>query len=125
MPDNLNEIPIGLAYNYYQEDDARYSVSLSTNVGIGRIHFLDEDSRRNNLIHLVVAAFDETDHYVDGVEKSIDFKLTDSSYASLLNDGINSQATFRMPRGRYKIKAVVREGAQGTMGSITKATEIP
>jgi VWFA-related protein len=124
-PDNLNEIPIALAYNYYQEDDARYSVSLSTNVGVGRMQFLDEDSRRKNLIHLVVVAFDETDHYVDGIEKSIDFKLTDSSYASLLTHGINSNVIFHMPQGRYKIKAVVREGAQGKMGSITKAIEIP
>jgi hypothetical protein len=83
---------------------------------------LDEDSRRKNWIHVVVVALDETDHYVDGIEKSIDFKLTDSSYASLLDEGINSKVIFQE---RYKIKAVVREGTQGKMGSVTKAIEIP
>jgi VWFA-related protein len=124
-PDNINEIPIGLAYNYYQEEDDRYILSLSTHVDIHRIRFLDEDSRRKNLFNLVVVAFDEMDHYVDGIEKSIDFKLTDPSYASLLDQGINSKVTFHVPLGRYKIKAVVREGTQGKMGSVTKAIAIP
>jgi VWFA-related protein len=114
-PDNLNEIPIDLAYNYYQEDDTHYEVSLSTNVSVRKMRFLDEDSRRKNLINLVVVAF----------EKSIDFKLTDASYASLLQHGITSNVAFSLPTGRYKIKAVVREGAQGKMGSITKTIEIP
>ena len=124
-PGNLNEIPIRLAYNYYQEDDSTYTVSVSTSVSIRGLHFLDEDSRRKNLINLVVVAFDETDHFIDGIEKSIDFKLTDASYALLLDQGLNSKVEFKLPMGTYKIKAVVREGAQGKMGSATKAIEIP
>ncbi len=124
-PGNLNEIPIRLAYNYYQEDDSTYSVSLTTNVTIRGLHFLDEDSRRKNLISIVVVALDETDRFMDGLEKTIDFRLTEASYASLLNYGLNSKAEFKLPLGRYKIKAVVRESTQGKMGSETKAIEIP
>jgi VWFA-related protein len=124
-PGNLNEIPIRLAYNYYQEDDSTYVVSLSTNVSIRGLHFLDEDSRRKNLINLVVVAFDEADHFIDGIEKSIDFKLSEPNYDVLLSHGLNSKVEFKLPLGRYKIKAVVREGAQGKMGSVTKAIEIP
>jgi VWFA-related protein len=124
-PDNINEIAIDLSYNYYQEDDVRYTLTLSTHIDIHRMRFLEEDSRQKNLINLVVVAYDEMDHYVDGLEKSIDFKLTDSNYASLLDRGINSKVTFHMPLGRYRIKAIVREGSQGKMGSITKSIEIP
>ena len=124
-PDNLNEIPIYFAYNYYQEEDARYAVSLSTHVDIRPIPFIEEDARRKNLIHLVVVAYDETDRFVDGIERSIDFKLTDESYPSLLQYGIDSKVTFHLPMGRYKVKAVVREGTQGKMGSATKAIDIP
>jgi VWFA-related protein len=124
-PGNLNEIPIVLAYNYYQEDDSRYAVSLSTTVSIRGLHFVEEDSRRKNLINLVVVAFDETDHFIDGIEKSIDFRLTDANYGILLNQGLNSKVEFKLPMGTYKIKAVVREGAQGKMGSAIKVIEIP
>jgi VWFA-related protein len=124
-PGNLNEIPIELAYNYYQRNDSTYAVSLMTTVSIRGLHFVDEDSRRRNLINLVVAAFDEVDHFVEGIEKSIDFKLTDATYVGLLDHGFLSKVEFKLPLGRYKIKAVVREAAQGKMGSVTQVIEIP
>jgi VWFA-related protein len=124
-PANLNEIPIGLAYSYYQEDDSTYVVSLSTKISIRGLPFIDDNSRHRNLINAVVVALDEMDHFVDGIEKSIDFKLTDASYATLLDHGLSSKVELKLPPGRYKIKAVVREGTQGKMGSLTKAIEIP
>ena len=89
------------------------------------LRFPEEDSRRRNQISIVVVAFDEMDHYMDGLVKTIDFRLTDASYESLLDFGLNSKAEFKLPLGCYKIKAVVREGAEGKMGSTAKAIEIP
>jgi len=124
-PGNLNEIPMGLSYNYYQDDDTTYVVSLLMKVDIRRLHFLEEDSRHKNVISMVVVAYDENDHYIDGLDKSVDFRLTDESYASLLDRGLTSKIEFKLTLGRYKIKAVVREASQGKMGSLTKAIEIP
>jgi VWFA-related protein len=124
-PGNLNEIPIGLGYNYYQENDAVYAVSFLASINIRGLHFFFENARHRNLINLVVAVFDEYDHFVQGLEKSIDFKLTEASYTRLLDNGFTARIEFQLPLGRYKIKAVVREGAQGKMGSITKGIEIP
>lgn len=124
-PGNLNEIPMSLSYNCYQDDDTTYNVSLLMKIGIGRLRFLDEDSRHKNLISMVVVAYDEADQYVNGIEKSVDFRLTDESYAGLLDRGVSSKIEFKLPVGRYRIKAVAREAAQGKMGSLTKAIEIP
>ena len=124
-PGNLNEIPIRLGYNYYQEENSMYNVSFLANIKIRGLHFFNENSRHRNLINLVVAAFDEYDNFVKGLEKSIDFRLTETSYASLLNNGLTAGGEFELPPGRYKIKAVVREGSQGKMGSVTKGVEIP
>jgi len=124
-PGNLNEIPMSLAYNYYQDDDTTYVVSLLIKIGIRSLHFFEEDLRHRNLIHMAVVAFDETDRYVKGLEKSVDFRLTDTSYASILDSGITSKLEFKLPIGRYRIRAIVREASQGKMGSLTKAIEIP
>jgi VWFA-related protein len=79
-PVNLNEIPIRLAYNYYQQDDSTYAVSVLTNVNIRGLRFPEEDSRRRNQISIAVVALDEMDHYMDGLVTSINFRLTDASY---------------------------------------------
>jgi VWFA-related protein len=124
-PGNLNEIPLDLSYNYYQSDETSYVVDLVMNVDIRRLRFLEEDSRHKNMISMIVAAFDESDHYIDGLDKSVDFRLTDENYSSLIRRGLTSKIEFKLPLGRYKIKAIVREAFQGKMGSVTKAIEIP
>jgi hypothetical protein len=89
------------------------------------LRFTEEDNRRKNQISLVLAAFDETGNFMNGLEKSVDFQLLESSYADLRQHGLTSRVELKLPIGRYIIKAVVRENRQGKMGSITQAVEIP
>ena len=124
-PGNLNEIPIQLSYNYFQVDEARYQLAVLTKVNIRGLKFVEEDSRFKNLISLVVVAFDENDRYVDGLEKSMQLSLTDPSYKALLFNGFTSKIDINVPPGRYKIRAVVREGVNTKMGSIRKNIEVP
>lgn len=124
-PGNFNEIPIDLSYNYYQYDDTTYAVSLLIKADIHKLRFLEEDSRHKNLISTIVAAFDENDRYLDGLDKSVEFRLTDENYASLKDRGMMARIEFKLPLGRYKLKAIVREALEGKMSSLTKAIEIP
>jgi VWFA-related protein len=124
-PGNLNEIPIQLSYNYFQMDDSRYQLALMTQVNIRGMKFVEEDSRHKNLISLVVVAMDEHDQYIDGLEKTIDLNLTGPSYDALLNHGFTSKMDVKVPPGRYRIRAVVREGVHTKMGSINKMIEVP
>jgi len=124
-PGNLNEIPIQLSYNYFQMDDARYQLALMTQVNICGMKFLEEDSRHKNLISLIVVALDEHDQYIDGLEKTIDLNLTGTSYDALLKHGFTSKMDVKVPPGRYRIRAVVREGVHTKMGSVNKMIEVP
>jgi len=124
-PGNMSEIPMTLAYNYSQEADSTYAVSFITKVNIRGLQFLEEDARRKNIVSLILAAFDETDKYISGLDKSIEFRLLEDSYSGLRDRGLTSRVELKLPMGRYKIKAVVRESNQGKMGSITKSVEIP
>jgi VWFA-related protein len=124
-PGNFNEIPIALGYNCDPDDDSHYDVSFLVTSDIRRLHFLNEDSRHRNVINLVVVAFDENDHYIDGLDKSIDFRLSDESYENLRNEGLRAKVTFKLTFGRYRIKTVVREGVEGRMGSLTRMIEVP
>jgi VWFA-related protein len=124
-PGNANEIPIRSGYVSYQVDNAQYEVELVTQIDIRRMKFVEEDSRRRNLISVVVVAFDEFDRYVDGLQKDVTFNLTASGYSEILSRGFASKVVFRVPPGRYKIKTVVRESGESKIGSLTKGIEIP
>ena len=124
-PGNVNEIPVGFSYNSYQVDDSRYDVELITQVDIRKMSFVEEESRRRNLLSLVVVAFDGSDRYVDGLQKDVSFNLSASSYAELLSRGFASKVTIHVPPGRYRIRTIVRESVQGKMGSLSKGVEVP
>jgi VWFA-related protein len=117
---NMNEIPISLAYNYFKENPSSYVVSFITSIDIHNVQFPEESGRRINQISLILAAFDEKDVYINGLEKALDFQLLENNYSGLCDKGLKSRVEFKLPAGSYKIKAVIREGHQGKMGSITK-----
>jgi VWFA-related protein len=124
-PGNVNQIPIQLTHRFYQLEDSRYQLSLLMLVEMRRVKFLDEDSRHKNLVSLVMMILDEQDRYVDGVEKNIEFSLSDAGYAQVVNNGITLKLELAVPPGRYKVKTVVREGVETKMGALTKVVEVP
>ncbi len=124
-PGDMREIPMTLAYNYSQDEDFTYTVSFITKANIRGLSFLDEDARRKNMVSFILAAFDENDKYISGIDKTIEFRLLEESYTDLRNRGLTSRVELKLPIGRYKIKAIVREANQGKMGSATKSVEIP
>ncbi len=124
-PGDMNEIPITLTYNVSQEYDSTYAVSFVSSVDIRRMQFPEQDARRTNQISLVLAAFDETGNFINGLERAIDLQLLESSYERLRERGLTSTVELKLRPGLYKVKAVVRENNQGKMGSVTKSVEIP
>jgi VWFA-related protein len=64
-PADLNEIPTVLSYSYLIEDDGSYSMSFITSADIRKMQFTKENDRQKNIMHIVLAAFDENDRYVN------------------------------------------------------------
>lgn len=124
-PGNLNEIPVQLSYQFSQVSDSVYQLSLLTKVNVSRLEFLTEDDRRKNSLSLVVAAFDENDKWIDGIERVIDFNLLEPSYAALVQYGLNAKVDFNLPAGRYKVRTIVRESLKRQMGSVSRLIEVP
>jgi hypothetical protein len=76
-------------------------------------------------VNLVVMVLDEKGQYIDGVQKNVEFILTDASYGQLLNYGMTLKLEIAVPPGRYQVKSVVREGVQTKMGALTKMVAVP
>lgn len=124
-PGNLNEIPIQLSYQFSQVSAAIYQVSLLTKVDVKGLEFLNEDEHRKNSLNLMVAAYDEHDKWIDGVEKEIDLNLLEPNYVSMLRYGFTAKVNFNLPPGHYKIRSVVRESLRSQMGSASRLIDVP
>ncbi len=130
-PGDMKEVPLTLSYNYSLtgaadgEGGPEYTLSLIANADIRNLEFAQEDGRQVNQISIVWVVYDEADRYVRGLERVIDFKLQERNHKELRERGLTSKAEFRLPMGRYKTKAVVRDENRGKMGSAARVVEIP
>jgi VWFA-related protein len=133
---NMKEIPVALSYNYYHSpspspepapapDAAAYTLSLIANVDIRDMKFTQEQGRRVNQVSIVWVVYDAVDNYIRGLERAMEFELLEDNYKELRERGLSSKVDFKLPIGRYKVKAIVREENQGKMGSVAKMVEIP
>jgi hypothetical protein len=73
----------------------------------------------------VLVVFDENDRFIDGLEKAMEFNLSDASFDSLRKTRLKSKWEVQVPPGHYKIKAVVREAHRTKMGSATETVDVP
>lgn len=124
-PGDFDQIPLRLAYESSRLGSNRYRLSVLTSVNIGGIRFWDDGKRRRNLVHLVVALYDQNEKHVKGSEKRVELNLSDASYHSMLRRGFTAKTDMEVPAGRYTVKAVVRESNQSKMGSLRQTVTLP
>ncbi|MDD5544148.1 MAG: VWA domain-containing protein [Acidobacteriia bacterium] len=121
---NFNDIPIALSLNVTHDNLPQAAVSVQTRIDVHKIHFQKREDRNRNTFTIVTIIYDASDHMLDGKETRIDFNLTDPNFKNVMQEGLVTQASFRLGPGSYKIRAVVRDAAETKLGSTTKAIEI-
>ncbi|MDE2664910.1 MAG: VWA domain-containing protein [Acidobacteriota bacterium] len=124
-PTNLREIPLQMFYHGSRLHGDTYRLELVTRLGFEDLPFLVEEGKRINRINLAVVAFDAQEKYVGGDEKAWNFKLSDSSYQTLLKSGLTSKVVLEVPAGRYQVKVAARENLNAGLGSLRRTVEVP
>ena len=124
-PVDFNQIPVQLDYESSPLDEDRYRLSVLAHVKIEGMQFLHQKGKHQNLLHLVVMVYDENDEHVEGSEQKVELNLSESSYLTMLGRGFTSKTDLELAAGRYRIKAIVREGNQAKMGSLEETVEVP
>lgn len=124
-PVDFNQIPVQLDYESSRLDEGRYRLSVLTHVKIEGVQFLHQEGKHRNLLHLVTMVYDQNDEHVEGSEQKVELNLSESSYLTMLDHGFTSKTDVELAAGRYRIKAIVREGNQARMGSLEETVELP
>jgi hypothetical protein len=124
-PGKVREIPVELTYSSAKLSELRCQLNLVAHMRLHRVKFIEDSNRFKNLLDVVVVAFDENDHYVDGLQKTIEFNLSPASYDQIRQHELIARLELQVPPGRYKIKSVVREASHTLMGSTINQIEVP
>jgi VWFA-related protein len=100
------------------------TVMAQIHVAIDRLQFPVRDGRRVQRLKVVAALLDGNGNIVAAKEGTMDFAMTDATYARLSAKGINAGLNLDVPYGKYRLRTVVQESVEGKMASSTLNIEI-
>lgn len=100
------------------------TVMTQVHVAIDKLQFPVRDGRRVQRLKIVAALFDGNGNMVAAKVGTMDFAMTDATYARLSATGINAGLNLDVPPGEYRLRAVVQEAESGKMASSSLNIEV-
>jgi VWFA-related protein len=121
----VQDFPAVVAYRLENSPQkGMMTVKTQIHVAFDGLKFPARDERRVQKFEFVAALLDASGNVVAGKEGTMDFALTDATYAKLSASGINAGLNLDVPPGKYRLRAVAREAVEGKMASSTLDVEV-
>jgi VWFA-related protein len=123
--DEQRDIPVDLNMQFFKSSEVNAKLSVIARVDLRALHFRKAEGRNLDILTVVAGLFDSNGNYVSGMEKTVDMRLRDQTYAALPASGITVKNTFDLMPGNYSIRLVVRDSEGQMMTARNGAVRIP
>jgi len=74
---------------------------------------------------IVWGVFDRNGNWITGIQKTLDMRLREETYAARLSAGITVKSSFDVTPGSYLVRVVVRDTEGQLMAARNGSIEIP
>jgi len=118
-------LPIQLNTQFLNIDAGSSQLTVLTHLDVNGIRFRKADGRNRDDVVMATGVFDQNGLLVGGQMKEVTLKLQDATLERLRQKGITFKTVFKVKRGSYVVRSVLRgsEGDQMTARNVT--TVIP
>lgn len=123
--DQVSELPVEIYTEFFKPDGSSAKLSVLTRLDAHLLRFHKAEGRNLSKVTFVTALFNRDGKLVDGREKSVEFRLRDTTLERLLQSGIAVKASFDVAPGTYLVREVVREAEGGQISGLNRTVEIP
>ena len=122
--ERLDEFPATVRATPGEEQNGRFAIRVEIQVDARALTFSAQDGRSVQELTFVTVLEDASGAYITGRQAVMDLALTPVKLAELKRDGIKAGLIFYAPKGRYRIREVVREAAQNRIAASVTGVEI-
>lgn len=96
-----------------------FPIRIEIHVDAGALQFSNQEGRAVQQLTFVTVLEDASGAYVTGRQAVMELALTPARLDELRRDGTKAGLTFHAPKGRYRLRSVVREAAQNRIAAAT------
>jgi len=123
--EEMRELPVDLKTQFFKSSEEAAKVAVLAHVDMKKIKFRKDEGRNKNTLTMVAGLFDRNGNFVQGITKTIEFKLKDDTLENRLGQGITVRTSFDVKPGTYLVRLVVRDAEGQMMSASNGAVEIP
>jgi VWFA-related protein len=123
--DELLGIAVDIETQFFKPSDEKVKLSVLARVDLKQLHFRKVDGRNHNTLTVVWGVFDRNGNWITGIQKTLDMRLREDTFAARLNSGITVKSSFDVTPGSYLVRVVVRDTEGQLMAARNGAIEIP
>ncbi len=120
----LTELPSRLTTRAGALDNGKTGVAMAVSLDLKQLRFAERSGARTQKITFIAALLDEQGVFVTGRESVIDMAFKESTYARLLEQGVNAAVQLEAPPGIYRLRCVVEEAGESRVSTFTERVEI-
>jgi VWFA-related protein len=123
--EEMRAIPIDVHTQFFKAATGGAQLSVVTHVDLSGVHFRKADGRNVDNLTLITALFDQAGNYVAGQQKTVEFRMLDTTLAKLNRTGLNMKSSLAVKPGTYLVREVVRESEGDQLSAMNSQVEIP
>ncbi len=118
-------LPVELHTQFYKVDSLNAKLAVMTHVDIGHIRFAKAEGRNQDNLVILAALFDRDGNMVNGIEKTLEMHLRDTTLERLSRTGVTVKTSFDVKPGDYVVRLVVRDSNAAQLSAENGVVQIP
>jgi VWFA-related protein len=123
--EEMSDIPVDLHTQFFKSTDNNAKLAVLAHVDLKHLHFKKADGRNKNTLSIVSAVFDRNGILVGAIQKDVEMRLKEETFATRLDAGVSMKTSFDVAPGSYIVRLVVRDSEGQTMAARNGVVEIP
>lgn len=123
--EEMHDLPVEFRTQFFKAGDQAAKLAVLARMEMKKIKFRKADGRNYNTLTVVSGLFDRNGNYVQGITKTIEFRLKDDTLENRLGQGVTVRTSFDVKPGTYMVRLVVRDSEGQLMSASNGAVEIP
>jgi VWFA-related protein len=123
--EEVGDIPVDLETDFFKASDMKSELTVTARLHPQDLRFRKTDERSNDTLTVVAGVFDSNGNYISGIQRVLEMRLRDQTFAALETSGISVKESFSLPPGRYIVRLVVRDAGGDTMAARNAGVVIP
>lgn len=120
-----SELPVEIQTQFFMLDPSDAELSVLARLDLHSVRFHKDQQRNFGEVCFTTALFDTDGNLVDGQQKTVTLRPSDTRLKQLLAGGFTLRTHFKVKPGTYVIREVVRDGGSGGMAALNRTVEIP